>query len=164
MPAPVVRAPAPARVNPVVYVPKITTAQAGKQAAVIVTTVIVFIFAFASASSWILFVTRALPAIYTRTDQEMFNVKAFGLFALVLTLVTIGLALAFGFATKDTKVKVPLDFNTLLKNVQSDTSNNGPHHRIYIDNPASLIHFLAPAPLPAVEVVHSLPQKHVPKP
>jgi len=118
--------------DPVMFVAKKAN-HSGKLAALVITTVIIFIFVFASASSWTLFASHALPAIYTKTDKEMFNVKAFGIFAGSLTLVTIGLALAFGFATKDTKAKVPLDFNTLLKNVQTDFTEERHKHKIYVE-------------------------------
>jgi hypothetical protein len=106
---------------------------AGKLVALVITTVIVFIFSFASATSWVVFAQHALPAINSATPKEMFNVKAYGIFAGVLTLVTLVLAIGFAFGTKNIKAKVPLDFNALLKNVQTDLdSGEERKHKIYV--------------------------------
>jgi hypothetical protein len=85
----------------------------------IVTTVVLFIFIFASASSWILFVSHALGGLYEKTAQSKFNTKVFGVFALCLTVVTIGLAIGFGYMTKDTGAGIPIDASTIIRNVRS---------------------------------------------
>jgi len=105
-----------------------------KLAAIVVATIVVFIFMFATASSWILFTETALPCIFHSTPATLFNAKAYGLFALVLTVTTIGLSLAFAFATRNTQAKVPIDFNTLIKNVQVDVdeAHSNRKHKLYM--------------------------------
>ena len=94
---------------------KTSTASAARLAGLVIGSVVLFMMTFASAGSWLLLVEHAIPSIRTKDTG---HVKAFGLMAILLSVVTIGLALAFAFGTRDLKVKLPLDFATVIKNVQ----------------------------------------------
>ena len=104
------------------------TDKSAKLAGTVIGTVFLFIFAFSAAGSWVLLVEHAIPAI---RNKDIGHVKAFVILATVMTLLTLGLALVFAFATRNMKTKVPLDFATLLKNVQTDVDEER-QHKLYI--------------------------------
>jgi hypothetical protein len=89
-----------------------------KVIALVVTTVILFLLIFASASSWILFVTHALPGINGDSSKsEKFNIRAFGIFAGTMTLITLIVAVAFAFETRKSDARLPLDVSSVIKNI-----------------------------------------------
>ena len=97
---------------------KTSSYSAGRMAGLVIGSVVLFMLTFASAGSWLLLVEHAIPSMRT---NDTGHAKAFALMSVGLTVVTIGLALAFAFATRDLKVKVPLDFASVIENVQHVT-------------------------------------------
>lgn len=93
-----------------------STSSSGRLAGLVIGSVVLFILAFSSAGSWLVLVEHAIPSIGTKDN---WHVKGFAITAVVLTIVTLGLALAFAFATRDLKAEVPLDFATVIKNVHN---------------------------------------------
>jgi hypothetical protein len=100
-------------------------AKSAKLAGTVIASVFLFIFAFSAAGSWLLLVEHLIPG------KDSGHVKAFAVLATVMTLLTLGLALAFAFTTRNSKTKVPLDFSTLVKNVQADVDGER-SHKLYI--------------------------------
>lgn len=85
-------------------------------AGILVSSVILFILAFAAAASWVVFAEHGIQAMYATTPREAFNTKSFAILASVLTIVTVVVSLIFGFATRNHKTEIPFDFRTIIKN------------------------------------------------
>ena len=86
----------------------------GETAGIIVASVFLFMFAFATANSWLLFAKACI--------NRHRNCKYFLYLAVILTLVLVGGSLAFGFGTrrKSKSAKLPLDVGSLITNLNTE--------------------------------------------
>jgi hypothetical protein len=81
----------------------------GALAGVIIFSMVLFILSFATAASWVLSANLGLR------HKEGFPKVA--IFSACLTVVTIGLAVVFGFTTKEWNLDIPVDTASLLNNL-----------------------------------------------
>lgn len=81
--------------------------------------VIVFILSFSTACAWVLLAKWMITANVQDTKRPA--IPRLAVCASVLTVVTIGLALAFAFSTRHFQTRVPLDTGAVLTNSNLDT-------------------------------------------